>query len=292
MSPSLELWLLAVTAAFLCGGIVWGAVLRTQVRQQSGTLREWIRREAALRKQFVDLFENATDAIYTHDLNYTITSWNRTAETLTGFTRNEMLAKNISDFLTAESLERAMEMTKLKLQGCPSTTYEIEFAAKDGRTIPVEISTRLIAEDGKVMGIQGAARDISERKKAQDALRSSERRYRLLFERNMAGVFRTTRHGQLVDCNQSFAQILGYSSREEALRQGTQALHIEEGGREARKAGRMPALPEISSTFRKGTALTIRPLYANSRTLGSRAESSLYGSGEVRSCGRPRSRSL
>ena len=233
MFPSLELWLLAVTAAFLCGGIVWGAILRTLVRQQSRTLREWIRREAALRKQFVDLFENSTDAIYTHDLNYTITSWNRTAETLTGFTRDEVLTRNFAHLLSAESLERANDMTKLKLQGCTSTTYEIEFVAKDGHAIPVEVSTRLIAEDGKVVGIQGAARDISERKKAQEALRASERRYRLLFERNMAGVFRTTLDGQLVDCNQSLAQILGYSSPAEVLRHGAQVLHIDEGGREA-----------------------------------------------------------
>jgi len=231
--PSLELWLLAVTAAFLCGGIVWGAILRTRVRQQSGALREWIRREAALRRQFVDLFEDSTDAIYTHGLDYTITSWNRTAETLTGFTRDEVLTRNFADLLSAESLERATDMTKLKLQGCASTTYEIEFVAKDGHAIPVEVSTRLIAEDGKVVGIQGAARDISERKKAQEALRASEHRYRLLFERNMAGVFRTTLDGQLVDCNQSLAQILGYSSPAEVLCHGAQVLHIDEGGREA-----------------------------------------------------------
>jgi two-component system, sensor histidine kinase and response regulator len=144
-----------------------------------------------------------------------------------------VLTRNFADLLSAESLERATDMTKLKLQGCASTTYEIEFVAKDGHAIPVEVSTRLIAEDGKVVGIQGAARDISERKKAQEALRASERRYRLLFERNMAGVFRTTLDGQLLDCNQSLAQILGYSSPAELLRHGGQGLHVDEGGREA-----------------------------------------------------------
>jgi PAS domain S-box-containing protein len=233
MFPGPEIWLLVTTAAFLCGGLVWGAILRNHVRQQAITLREWIRREAALRKQFVDLFEDSTDAIYTHDLNYDITSWNRTAETLTGFSRDEVLTRNIADLLTPDSLERAKEMTKLKLLGSASTTYEIEFLAKRGSTIPVEVSTRLITEDGKVRGIQGAARDISERKKAQEALRASERRYRHLFERNMAGVFRTTRDGRLVDCNQSFAELFGYCCPAEVLRHGAQVLHRDAEGHEA-----------------------------------------------------------
>ena len=174
MVPSLDTWLPAVAAAFLSGGIAGGAILRTRVRQQAATLREWIRREAALRKQFVDLFENSTDAIYTHDLNYGITSWNRTAETLTGFTRSEVLGKNIADLLTRGSLERAANMTKLKLEGCTSTTYEIDFVAKDGRPIPLEVSTRLMTENGKVVGIQGAARDISDRKRAEEEWRQAK----------------------------------------------------------------------------------------------------------------------
>jgi PAS domain S-box-containing protein len=196
-------------------------------------MREWLRREAALRKQFVDLFEDSSDAIYTHNLDYTITSWNRAAELLTGFARDEALSKNISDLLTSGSLERAAEMTRLKLQGCGTTTYEIEFVAKDGRRIPVEVSTRLIEEEGRVVGIQGSARDISERTRAQEALRASEQRYRLLFQRNMAGVFRSTFDGRFIDCNQSFAQILGYSSPAEVLRHAAHEFHVDVGGRDA-----------------------------------------------------------
>jgi PAS domain S-box-containing protein len=134
-------------------------------------MREFLRREAALRKQFFDLFEDSTDAIYTLDLDYRITSWNRAAELLTGFTRDEMLTKKLSDLLAPGSFERATEMLCQKLQGQASTTYEIELVAKDGRRIPLEICTRLIEKKGKVVGVQGAARDISERKKAQEALR-------------------------------------------------------------------------------------------------------------------------
>jgi PAS domain S-box-containing protein len=157
--------------AILLLGIAWAAILRNRLRHRTGTMREWLRREASLRKQYFDLFENSTDATYTHDLDYRITSWNRAAERLTGFTRDEILGKRISDLLPPGSVERTTEMMRQGLQGHPNTQYEIEMVAKDGSRVPVEVSTRLIEEEGKVVGIQGAARDIRERKRAQEALR-------------------------------------------------------------------------------------------------------------------------
>jgi diguanylate cyclase (GGDEF)-like protein/PAS domain S-box-containing protein len=56
-----------------------------------------------------------------------------------------------------------------------------------------------------------------ERNRAYRALRSSEQRHRLLFERNLAGVYRTTVDGRLLECNDAYAQMLGFSSREEFL---------------------------------------------------------------------------
>ena len=65
-------------------------------------------------------------------------------------------------------------------------------------------------------------RDVTERKRTEDALRESERRYRLLFERNLAGVYRTTLDGTILDCNESMAAMLGYESGDEL--QGRRAL--------------------------------------------------------------------
>ncbi|HEY3204789.1 MAG TPA: PAS domain S-box protein [Thermoanaerobaculia bacterium] len=64
-----------------------------------------------------------------------------------------------------------------------------------------------------------------ERKRAQNAIRESEERYRLLFERNLAGVYRTTIAGKILECNDALAHIFGYGSREDLLGRDIQALY-------------------------------------------------------------------
>ena len=70
---------------------------------------------------------------------------------------------------------------------------------------------------GEVIGVIGVATDVTEQQRARQAALASEQRYSTLFERNLAGVFRSTLDGRLLDCNDAFARIFGYESREEAL---------------------------------------------------------------------------
>ncbi|MGB9488635.1 MAG: PAS domain-containing protein, partial [Terriglobia bacterium] len=84
LSLNQDLWVMVVMGAILLGGIVWVAILRNRLRLHTGSMREFLRREAALRKQYFDLFENSTDAIFTLDLDTRITSCNRATELLTG----------------------------------------------------------------------------------------------------------------------------------------------------------------------------------------------------------------
>jgi PAS domain S-box-containing protein len=71
------------------------------------------------------------------------------------------------------------------------------------------------------------------RRQAEETLRASEARYRLLFERNLAGVFRSTEDGQILDCNESFARLLGYESREGLLAHQAWDLYLKWEDREA-----------------------------------------------------------
>jgi diguanylate cyclase (GGDEF)-like protein/PAS domain S-box-containing protein len=71
-----------------------------------------------------------------------------------------------------------------------------------------------------------------ERKRVEKALRSSEKHHRLLFERNLAGVYRNTLDGRILDCNDALARILGYEDREELIGAYADNLYFEQGDRE------------------------------------------------------------
>ena len=113
-----------------------------------------------------ELFENAGDLIYTTDLAGNFTSINPAGERLTGYTREELLASNIGQIVAAESLGTILQMMDHAVKGVSPTTYELEVLAKDGRQVPMEVSTRLIAQGGEVVGVHGIGRDISMRRRA------------------------------------------------------------------------------------------------------------------------------
>ncbi len=133
--------------------------------------------EQALREseeRYREIFDNATDIIYTHDLAGRFTSINRAAERITGYTREEAIGKSVADVVAPEYLAMSIEMGRRKLREGGTTTYELEIITKEGRRVPLEVSTRIIYQDGQPVGVQGVARDISERKRAEDAVKRRE----------------------------------------------------------------------------------------------------------------------
>ncbi len=141
----------------------------TEQKQAAEALRE-------AEQEYRELFENAKDAIYVHDLDGRYTSVNPAAETLCGYSRDEILGKSFTNFIAPEYLQPVHENLCRKLAEAGETTYEIEVIAKDGRRVPVEVSSRLIRKNGEAVVVQGTARDITERKRAQEAMRSYSRR--------------------------------------------------------------------------------------------------------------------
>ena len=126
-------------------------------------------------ERYRDLVENAHDIIYSHDLEGNYTSMNKAGELITGYTHEEALDLNLKQIVAPECLERAKEMLRRKLAGESVTAYEMDIMAKDGRRITVEANTKLVYHDGVPVGVQGIARDVTERKQLEEQLRQSQK---------------------------------------------------------------------------------------------------------------------
>lgn len=142
-------------------------------------LSEQKRTEAEVREseeRYRDLIENANDIIYTHDLSGLLTSWNRAGERMTGYSADDVQGMNIASMVAPDHLEQARRMIARKVAEGGRTAYELDIFTKDGRRLTVEISSRLARRPGKPPHVQGMARDITERKRAEQALKEADRK--------------------------------------------------------------------------------------------------------------------
>ena len=130
----------------------------------------------ASEERYRELFENSRDAIYVHDLGGRYILVNRAAEQLSGYQRDEILGKHYSNFIAPRHLKEARENFCRKLDVPIETTYEAEVVCRNGARIPVEVSSRMIYENGEAVGVQGTVRDITERKRAQEILQTYSHR--------------------------------------------------------------------------------------------------------------------
>ena len=162
------------------------AALRARHRQYD--VREYLAAEERAKQaleqseeKYRSLLENANDIIYSHDLQGNYLTINRACEEVTGYTREEILGGlNIAQVVVPEHLDLAKRMTELKLLDPSPTLYEIDINTKDGRRLTLEVSTRVSQRDGHDAIIEGIARDVTERKRVEEAVRESEQQLRTL----------------------------------------------------------------------------------------------------------------
>jgi PAS domain S-box-containing protein len=137
------------------------------------------RAEAALRAseaRYRELYDNANDVIYTHDLEARFTSLNRAAERVFGYEPGEALGRSFLEVLAPDSMKHARRMIDRTIRdGAAPGVYELQAVARDGRRIALELSARVILTDGVPTGIQGIARDLSERKRLEARLQQLQK---------------------------------------------------------------------------------------------------------------------
>jgi PAS domain S-box-containing protein len=169
---------------------------------------EALRDSEARFRTFVD---RATDAFFLLDDESTVLDVNRQACDSLGYTREELIGKHRSDFDIGLD-EGSIRSLKERTVAGEAITFETRHRRKDGTSFPVEIRVGQFEQDGH--RFLCLARDISERKRAEDALRESEERFRSFVDHATDGFFLLDEHQALVDVNRQACESLGYRREE------------------------------------------------------------------------------
>ena len=139
-------------------------------------------------RRLAAIVASSDDAIIGKDLNSIITSWNVGAEHIFGYTADEMIGTSIMRLIPSDRQEEEMEILSRIRRGERFDHFETIRLAKDGRQLNVSITVSPIKDSaGHVVGASKVARDITERKKAEEALKKAieEARRRDLHERRL-----------------------------------------------------------------------------------------------------------
>ena len=164
------------------------------------------------------LFEFAPDACFLTDLKGVLLDGNRATEEITGFGRGELRGKSLFDvdILSLDDLPKATASLMESARGRPAGPDEYVLTRRDGTRVAVEIRTYpvRIKKQHLVLGI---ARDITERREAEQALRQSESDLRALVDHATYGIYRSTPSGRFLSANPTLVSMLGYEDESQVL---------------------------------------------------------------------------
>ena len=161
------------------------------------------------------IVRSSDDAIISMDLNGIVTTWNHGAEKLFGYTSVEMEGTSILRLIPTDRQHEERDILEKSRGGNLVDHFETLRQAKDGRLLDVSITSSPIRDAaGAVIGVSKVARDITERKRMESLLRKSEEKHRCLFESMMDGFVSVAMDGKILEFNEPYQAMLGYSKTE------------------------------------------------------------------------------
>jgi PAS domain S-box-containing protein len=184
----------------------------TPETKRQSQMEQLLRRNEQLYRQLV---EEANDIVYQCNEHGFFTFVNPIAVKITGYSEKELLGKHYLELIHPEYRDDAARFYGIQLvKGLASTYYEFPFLSKKGEMVWVGQNVRLLVESEKVTGVQAICRDITERKRMEDALRESEKRFRAIFEGAEDYIFLKDKSLRYIDVNPAGQRLVGLSASE------------------------------------------------------------------------------
>jgi len=201
----------------------------TETRRLQAELQE-------INEKYSVLVENATDIIYRADALGRFTFFNHAAVKSTGYSEKDLIGKHYTELIRPDRHAETTRFYRLQfLKKIPLTYLEFPLITSDKKEMWVGQHVQLIIRDGKVTGYYAIARDITDRRMAEDALKANEEKYRKIFEGATEGIFQTTLDGRYLSMNPAFARMFGFSSPQDMIDSITnisRQLYVNPGDRE------------------------------------------------------------
>jgi PAS domain S-box-containing protein len=177
-------------------------------------ITDLVKTEQALREsenKYRALAETSSDLILTFDLNGSLTYLSPAVKKITGYKPEEILGRKFWEFVAAEHVDSTIEKFKRGIKGEDIPLYEIDLIHKNRKRVPIELSvSSLLDFEGKPVGRVVVARDITDRRLAEKALKESEARLRRFAQITTEGIV-IHKNPIIVDANQSFLKMTGYT---------------------------------------------------------------------------------
>lgn len=188
-------------------------------------------RESEAKHRF--LTEKINDIVWVADMDFNLTYMSPSVERIMGYTPQERLGKKASSTMPPESAAKAFEMFIAEIQrvqeaGSETTKpilMELEYCHKNGSTVWMEVNTSLLLDAaGMILGAHGVSRDITGRKRVENALRESEAKYRFLTEKMYDIIWTANMDFKLTYDSPSVEKVLGFKPEERMQQKASEML--------------------------------------------------------------------
>ncbi len=166
-------------------------------------------------RNMVSVVENFSDAIITCDTKGMVTSWNKAAENLYGYNKNEIIGSRVSNFTNPKNEKQSWKFVSQALKGKSFEHYEVERMHKNGSKIIVDVSIFPLKDrNDKIIGVASISRNVTTKKQLEIALAESEEKFRKVFEEGPVGIHLVDHDFKTIQVNEEMTRILGYSEEE------------------------------------------------------------------------------
>jgi len=194
----------------------WGIPSNLRITVQDITERK--KAEEELRdseERLKILFDYAPDAYYISDLKGNFIDGNKAAEKVIGYKKEELIGKNFLKLklLSLANISKAAKILAKNIIGKPTGPDEFILNRKDNSKVTVEISTYPVKIKGRTL-VLGIARDITERKKAEEILKKSHQDFASIFKHNPEASVYLDDKNIVLDINSCFSELFGYNLKE------------------------------------------------------------------------------